>query len=189
MTGAAVEALLTDRLELPAVTAAIAHALLDSRPDSLPDGLRTAAGWPTTDTLDGIRMSWQAAGRHRADSPAPPDPPDPEPSGGSRLVVLRDTREVIGDLGWKGGPGPDGVVEIGYGLAAPSRGQGYGTEAVGAFANWALGPGGATTLTAEVLADNTASRRLLERIGFTLDHVAGGAVWYARSRPGAAPTT
>lgn len=176
MTGVSVEALLTDRLELPAVTADIARALLDSRSDSLPDGLRTAPGWPTPHTVDGIRLSWEAPGQDAEPSP------DPEPSGGSRLVVLRQTRQVMGDLGWKGGPGPDGVVEIGYGLAAPSRGQGYGTEAVGAFADWALGPGGATTLTAEVLADNTASRRLLVRIGFTLDRVAGAEVWYARSR-------
>lgn len=179
MTGAAVEALLTTRLELPAVTADIARAVLESRPDALPDGLRTAPGWPTPNTVDGIRLSWQAPGP----GPAGPLPSlDPEPSGGSRLVVRRQTREVIGDLGWKGGPGSDGVVEIGYGLAAPSRGQGYGTEAVGAFADWALGPGGAGTLTAEVLADNTASRRLLERLGFALDHLAGAAVWYARSR-------
>ena len=179
MTRAAVEARLTARLELPAVTADIARAVLDSRLDSLPDGLRTAPSWPTPHTVDGIRLSWQMPG---PDGTGAAPHVDPEPSGGSRLVVLRRTREVIGDLGWKGGPGADGVVEIGYGLAAPSHGQGYGTEAVGAFADWALGPGGARTLTAEVLADNAASRRLLERLGFALDRVAGAAVWYARSR-------
>lgn len=172
MTAEVARALLTARLELPAVTAEVARAVLHARLHGLPDGMLAAPGWPTADTVDGFRLSWQPPGVSL----------DPEPSGGSRLVVLRDTREVIGDLGWKGGPGPDGVVEIGYGLAAPSRGQGYGTEAVGAFADWALGPGGAETLTAEVVADNTASRRLLERLGFALDRVDGASVWYARSR-------
>lgn len=172
MSGSGPRVLLTERLELPAVTAEVARAVLHARLTGLPDGMLAAPGWPTPDTVDGFRLSWQGPGGS----------PDPEPSGGSRLVVRRDTREVIGDLGWKGGPGPDGVVEIGYGLAAASRGQGYGTEAVGAFADWALGPGGAGTLTAEVVADNTASRRLLERVGFSLDRVDGASVWYARAR-------
>ena len=154
------------------MTAEVARAVLASAVDHLPDGLRAGQGWPTRDTVDGVRLSWDVPGREQ----------DGQPAGGSRLVVVRETREVVGDLGWKGGPGPDGVVEIGYGLAAPSRGRGYGTEAVRAFVDWALGPGGAGTLTAEVLADNMPSRRLLERLGFTVDRVHGAAVWYASSR-------
>ena len=49
---------------------------------------------------------------------------------------------VIGDCGLHGGPyGPvddAGRVEIGYGLAAPSRGQGYGSEVVAAITGWLL---------------------------------------------------
>lgn len=160
--------LLTGRVRLPVVTAALARAVLDGRLDQLPDGLRAAPGWPTADTANGLRLSWGH--------------PDAQVSGGSRVVIRRDTDQIIGDLGWKGGPDPDGTVEIGYGLAAGSRGLGYGAEAVGAFVAWALGPGGALTVAAEVVADNLASRRLLERLGFTVHRVAGATVWYRRSQ-------
>ena len=158
-----VDPLTTERLDLPVVTTQIVSAVLAGDLAGLPDGLVAAAGWPTADTVNGFRVSAGAA---------------VDPDGGARLAVLRATGEVIGDLGWKGGPDGDGVVEIGYGFAAPSRGQGYGTEAVAAFSAWALGPGGAAVLTAEVLVHNTASRRLLERVGFTLDRVERDAVWY-----------
>src|SRR2546430_10743610 len=59
---------------------------------------------------------------------------------------------VIGDIGTHGPVDEAGRVEIGYGLAAPSRGQGYGSEAVGAVTQWPLSqpggrPGRAHTLT------------------------------------------
>lgn len=162
-------ALVTDRLELVVVTGAVVDAVLSGDLAALPSGLRAAPGWPTAGTVDGMRLS------PRPESDAATD-------GGTRLVVLRRTAEVIGDLGWKGGPDADGVAEIGYGLAAPWRGQGYGTEAVGGFSDWALGPGGAAALIAEVLTDNRASRRVLERVGFALDRVERTAVWYRRPR-------
>lgn len=162
--------LVTARLELPVVTAALAAGLLAGRGDALPDGLTAAPGWPTADTLDGLRVEFG----HAAD--VPPD----HTGAGTRLVVRRDSAEVIGELGWKGGPDGDGTAEIGYGLAPGQRGRGYGTEAVAAFTDWALGDGGATVLVAEVLADNLPSRRLLERLGFRLDRVESTVVWYRR---------
>jgi len=177
----------TERLLLLSVTPPLARAVLDGHldedPDRLPDGLRAAPGWPTADTVNGLRLSFGDVDAQQ----------EPQASGGSRVIVRADTGEVIGDLGWKGGPDESGVAEIGYGLAGPSRRQGYGTEAVAAFADWALGPGGASSLIAEVLADNVASRRLLERVGFTVDHVVNTAVWYRRigalpaQLPGAPP--
>ena len=43
---------------------------------------------------------------------------------------------MVGDCGTFGPPDDEGRVEIGYGLAAPFRGRGIGTEAVGALADW-----------------------------------------------------
>jgi len=100
-------------------------------------------------------------------------------------VTLRDgptPGAVIGECGWKGGPDPEGSAEIGYGLAPPWREQGYGTEAVGAFAGWALRQPGCYRLLAEVHEGNAASRRLVERLGFTLDRRAEPYLWYARVR-------
>src|SRR2546421_218532 len=83
-------------------------------------GLTAAGGWPHEDTADGLGMIVKTG----------------EPL--SWLVVAGGA--VIGDCGLHGGThGPvdeAGRVEIGYGLAAPSRGQGYGSEGVGASTEW-----------------------------------------------------
>jgi RimJ/RimL family protein N-acetyltransferase len=50
---------------------------------------------------------------------------------------------------------------------------------VDALVAWALAQPGCTGLIARVLADNPASRRILERHGFGLDRVDGGWLWYA----------
>jgi [ribosomal protein S5]-alanine N-acetyltransferase len=114
-------------------------------------GLDAAPGWPHDDTLDGVRIEAEHA-------------ESDEQTG--FLVVLVASGQVIGDAGWKGGPDDDGVAEIGYGLAAPSRGQGLGSELVGLLATWALAQPGVLRLVAEVLPGNLPSRKALERNRF-----------------------
>lgn len=161
MTGAVIE---TARLLLEPVTPLLARAVVEGRPTGLPHG----AGWPTPDTPAALSMEVDQ------EPGAPP---------GAWLVVWRETGEVIGDLGWKGGPDDEGCAEIGYGLGAPWRGRGIGTEAVGALVRWALAQPGCSSLTAEVLEDNAASRRLLERLGFALDRRVPPHVWYVLDGP------
>lgn len=46
------------------------------------------------------------------------------------VILEGEARPVlIGSAGYKGPPGPDGTVEIGYGIVADRRRQGYATEA------------------------------------------------------------
>jgi RimJ/RimL family protein N-acetyltransferase len=123
-------------------------------------GLRIGDGWPHEDTLDGLGM----AVRHG------------QPAGW--FVALNG--EIIGDCGTHGPPDEAGDVEIGYGLAAPYRGRGYGNELVIAASRWLLGQPGVTRVVARaVLADNIPSRRALERAGFRLEREENGLVWYA----------
>lgn len=137
-------------------------------------GLRHGRGWPHEDTLSGLRMDLDA-GRAEATG---------------WFIALRETGEVIGDCGWRGGPDPDGSAEIGYGLAAPSRGLGYGTEAVTALVEWAVRQPGVRQLTADVLEHNVPSRRLLERIGFQVLDATAPYVRYALPVPArASPRT
>jgi RimJ/RimL family protein N-acetyltransferase len=84
------------------------------------------------------------------------------------LVVRRDDGRIVGDLGTHGPPGREGRVEIGYTLAASMRGQGIGTSAVAAFIRCLATVPGIREVTAITGAENTASRRLLERQGFRL---------------------
>ena len=73
--------------------------------------------------------------------------------------------QVVGMLGCKGAPA-DGAVEIGYGLAPSAQGRGLATEAVRALVD-ALAAADVGTVLAETLADNHASRRVLEKTGFS----------------------
>jgi RimJ/RimL family protein N-acetyltransferase len=101
--------------------------------------VRAGEGWPHADTLDGLRLApgW--------------------------LVELDGA--VIGDCGVHGEP-EGGTAEIGYGLAAPYRGRGYGSELVGAVSQWLLRQPGITRVVAETDPGNAASRRVLEKAGF-----------------------
>jgi RimJ/RimL family protein N-acetyltransferase len=96
------------------------------------------------------------------------------------MVTLDET--VIGDCGTHGSADETGVIEIGYGLAQPFRGRTYGTELVGAMTEWLLARPGIRAVRASTLADNAASRRILEKNGFSLtgydDH--GQAVYQRR---------
>jgi RimJ/RimL family protein N-acetyltransferase len=140
--------LTTERLVLLPQTLDSARALL-AGDDA---GLMLADGYPHADTFDALRM-FVEHGSSDAD--------------GGWFVTLADGR-VIGDCGTLGWTDDQGRVEIGYGLAAPYRGQGYGTEAVRALADWVAAQPGVTAVTAAVEVGNVASRRLLERLGFTL---------------------
>ena len=61
------------------------------------------------------------------------------------------------------------TLEVGYIFATAQQGHGYATEAVRALVDLAFGVLGARRLTARVDARHTASRALLERLGFRLE--------------------
>ena len=128
-------------------------------------GLVCAPGWPTADTPDAL-AGFVANGDRSA--------------YGGWLITRRSDGAVVGDCGWRGGPDINGDVEIGYGLAAPSRRQGIATEAIGALVAWIAEQPGVRRVVAEVLADNVPSRRLLERLGFAYSHPVPPHVWYSK---------
>jgi RimJ/RimL family protein N-acetyltransferase len=82
------------------------------------------------------------------------------------LVIRKADGQIVGDLGTHGPPDSDGCVEIGYSLTPSSRGEGIGTAAVGALVRRIAAAPEVRWITAVTGAQNTASRRLLERQGF-----------------------
>jgi GNAT superfamily N-acetyltransferase len=132
--------------------------------DRLTGGRAVGRGWPHADTAAGL--SFMAA-------------------GGWTWLVVDDTGSVVGECGTKSPP-DGGAVEIGYGLAGPSRGKGLGTRAVRALTDWLIARPAIERVFAHVAEDNQASRRVLERLGFSVDHLEGGELVYVRHRPGAA---
>ena len=91
-------------------------------------------------------------------------------------VVLRSTGAVIGDgRTWNAAepplPGniPSRSASLGYMLHPDHHGKGYGSEAAGALVRWLFTERGTDTIYAGVYEPNTASRRLLEGLGFARD--------------------
>jgi len=87
-------------------------------------------------------------------------------SGGWVFLIIDDDGRVAGECGTKTAPGPDGTVEIGYGLAPSSRGRGLGGAAVGELVGWLAERREIRVVAADVHVGNVSSWRLLERIGF-----------------------
>jgi len=84
------------------------------------------------------------------------------------LAVIREQGFGAGLIGFKGAPRKDGMVEIGYGIDATVRRQGYTTEAGAALVNWALTQPECYAVVACTEKSNIASIRVLEKLGFSL---------------------
>ena len=86
-------------------------------------GLPVGEQWPHPGTPDGLRMVAECqAGLV------------PESQPQAWLVLLDGV--VIGECGTSGPANEAGDIEIGYGLAAPYRGHGFGTEMLVALSQW-----------------------------------------------------
>lgn len=120
-------------------------------------GITPGEGWPHEDSLDGLQMAAQGYGL-------------------AWLIILDDL--AVGECGTHGPPGPGGVVEIGYGLAAPYRGRGYGRQTVRALSKWLLAQPGIAGVVAHTDPDNVPSRRSLEGAGYRLDGEVRGQCRY-----------
>lgn len=81
--------------------------------------------------------------------------------------------ELIGICGYL--PDEGGTAEIGYWVGKPYWGQGFATEAAKALIAHAFKTGPFHTLTCGHFTDNTASRRVIEKLGFA--YVGPCACW------------
>jgi RimJ/RimL family protein N-acetyltransferase len=144
----------TARLCLRQLEAAEARALLQGKAD--PER-PWAAGYPMQGTLIAVEAFVRAI-----DNGASPGP------YGVYQVVRSDDGVVIGDIGFHGPPDQDGVVTVGYGLAASARGQGYATEALRAVLDWALEQPEVARVEADTTHANLPSQRVMERAGMRL---------------------
>jgi [ribosomal protein S5]-alanine N-acetyltransferase len=150
------EPIVTERLELVWLSRELMEALLDGR-DEL--GFAVPDGWP--DEHDRRFLAFRL--RQMGD----------EPARGRWLVrgiVLAETRELIGHVGFHGPPGinslrADDAVEIGYTIFPEHRRNGYATEAVVALLDWARTQG-IHRFVASVGPENEPSLAIVRRLGF-----------------------
>lgn len=90
---------------------------------------------------------------------------DPQLFGwGMWVAILEEENVVIGDLGFKGKPNEEGIVEIGYGMIEPYRNKGYATESAQLLIDWAFSQSAVKKVIAECLLDNAPSIRVLEKL-------------------------
>lgn len=79
-------------------------------------------------------------------------------------------------------PEPGAWAELGFGLHPAARGRGVATRAVSALLDWAFGPLGLAGVTWRADAENTASLRVAERCGFTVEGRVRGLLLHRDER-------
>ena len=84
-------------------------------------------------------------------------------------IINKSTNEYMGGCGLRPKGESRTIINIGYALAPKFHGLGYATEAVDAIVNEGFEVRGAERVYADVFVGNTASRRVLEKLGFIFE--------------------
>ena len=156
------ESIVTPHLVLEPVTRELMLAFLAGDFSAV----RPGRGWPLPETTPGA-PPWHLSIKYGVEV--------------DWLVILDGL--VIGECFTHGGADEAGDIEIGYALAEPYRRQGYGTELVRELSGWLLEHEGIERVVARNLdSANVASRRALERAGFTIEWEHDDLVAYVLER-------
>jgi len=147
--------ILTDRLIIVPITLEITQSLLQGSSIEIEKlGIKTNEKWPTKDTLDILPLINKSLEE------------DIVPSGFECwMIVKKDNMQVIGDIGFHGKPNEKHEVEIGFGLVAYERGNGFGFEALQAIITRAISQDSVKIIKADCLINNKASATILRKIG------------------------
>jgi len=92
-------------------------------------------------------------------------------------ICLKATNELIGDVGIHFLPLDNWQVEIGFTISPKHQGKGFATEAVKQLLNYLFANLGKHRVIASVDPANTASIRLLERIGMRKEGHFLKSIW------------
>ncbi len=90
-----------------------------------------------------------------------------------QYLLFGHGRWIVGDkengeiLGWCGLKNEDGVIDLGYRFFRSAWGKGYATEAAQACIDFGFSKLKLPRITGRVLPENTASCRVLEKVGMT----------------------
>jgi RimJ/RimL family protein N-acetyltransferase len=98
-------------------------------------------------------------------------------------IILHETGEVIGDIGFHGPPDGAGTVEIGYSVVEQYRGRGLAGESAVAICGLTWSRPEVTKIIAQTAEDNAASAGVLRHAGFREDGIAGGLRNFSLNRP------
>jgi [ribosomal protein S5]-alanine N-acetyltransferase len=173
MSVAGPDRVVADRVELWRVPAELARVLAGPEADD-PGPRSWAHGFPLPGTRVAARNVVQQA--------------ETAGDGGNSQwgmfqIILRETGEVIGDIGFHGPPDGTGTVEIGYGLVEQYRGRGLMGESAVAICGLAWSRPEVSRIIARTEKDNAASAGVLRHAGFREDGIADGLLKFSLDRP------
>ncbi|MFC7321442.1 GNAT family N-acetyltransferase [Halobacillus campisalis] len=86
---------------------------------------------------------------------------------GPWIMIDVDQELVIGDIGFKGPPDEEGVIEVGYHVVENERNKGYATEAVRAMCEWGFSHDKVCSIEAQCGKRNVPSQKVLINNGFS----------------------
>jgi ribosomal-protein-alanine N-acetyltransferase len=122
-----------------------------------PLNLTKGKSWPDEDVLETLPRIFNNLSKVAA------------PTGfESWMIIKKDTREIIGDSGFKGYNFENKTIDIGYGIIKEERRNGYAEEAVVTLINWAFSTEIVEIITASCFIDNVNSIHLLSKLDFKL---------------------
>lgn len=147
----------TPRLTLIPYTTQICQNLLKQDfSDLLLLDLKRGASWPDQDVIETLpKIIGNLA---KVDAPTGFE---------SWMVIKNDTKEIIGDAGFKGLNIATANIDLGYGIITEERRKGYAEEAAAGLIEWAFATGQVKAITANCLLANFASIKLLQKLSFT----------------------
>lgn len=100
------------------------------------------------------------------------------------LVVDKQSKLIVAEMGFKGPPNDGGRVEIGYGTMPAMQGKGYMSEAVRGLMEWAASRSDINLVLAETHTSNVSSIRVVEKNGFQQFDKRGEMLWWKFKIPG-----
>ena len=173
MSVAQPDRIVAERVELRRVPVGLARVLADPGADD-PGSRSWARGFP----LLGTRMAARNFVRQAAVAA-----PGGSGQWGMFQIILRETGEVIGDIGFHGPPDETGTVEIGYGIVEQYRGRGLAGESAVAICGLAWSRPEVSRIIARTEEGNAASAGVLRHAGFREDGAADGLRNFSLDRP------
>jgi [ribosomal protein S5]-alanine N-acetyltransferase len=148
----------TMRLQMIPYTPEQLLALIDNVPEfEKKMGFTAAKGLRDFIISDEVSPAWIE--RLRASS-------EPDPWTHGFAVIDRESRSIVGNVGFKGPPNEQGMVEIAYGIVPDYEGRGYATEAAALLVKFASGHSEVSLIRAHTLPTNNPSTRVLMKCGF-----------------------
>jgi ribosomal-protein-alanine N-acetyltransferase len=148
----------TERLTLIPYTLLLCQQIVDNDFSGIQElNLQKGISWPDEDVLESLPRILINLQKVEA------------PTGfESWMIVKKETREIIGDIGFKGLQEDSKEIDLGYGIIKEERLKGYTFEAASTLISWAFSSNHINHITASCNLNNVSSIKLLTKLNFKL---------------------